>query len=142
LECLVILDLYIYSYIYNIYIIYNLFIYISQATFWKFKNLFGFLQTETVVSVSIFGLKKYIFFVFFFVGLKTENRNWFLIENRKSNLVSVFGFGLEAKTGCLCLLLRYNLYDYVILRSSRHKHHVTKTKQKIGWFKKKDFFLK
>jgi len=60
----------------------------------KVRSIFGFLHPET--AISIFSLKKKLV-------LKIELT------------VLVFGFGLEAKTGCLCLLLRSMTTSYYVV---------------------------
>jgi len=71
----------------------------------KVSSVFGFLYPETAVSFSVFKKKKYIYIIF--VCLKIA--------------VLVFGFGLEAKTGCLCLLLRSITTSYYVETPSYQK---------------------
>jgi len=102
---------------------------ISDATVWKLKVglFFGFSSRNRIFSFNFQKIKK---------------NKICCCKLTIEIAVSVFDLGLQAKTECLCLLLRS--MTYVILRSSRHKHHVTKKEgkkrsenRKLVSFKKK-----
>jgi len=86
--------------------------------FIKVGSVFGFLHPETAVSVSVFSFKK------------TNKKSFFLkIENRNC------GFGLEAKSGCLCLLLHSmtTLYYVVVKQTPSYKQKINKKLKTENW---------
>jgi len=91
-------------------------IYVSDATVWKFESRFGFFHPKTAISVF-----KLLFFISF----------WKLTIEIA---VSVFDFGLEAKTECLCLLLRSMTTSYYVVVST---NTLLQAKKLLGLKRKK-----
>jgi len=76
----------------------SFFIYLSDATVWKFESQFGFRFSSSQNRSFNFRFKK-------------KNKK----KLKTETVVSVFGFGLESKTGCLCLLLRSMPTSYYVV---------------------------